>query len=68
MSGMKSSTPKNLFHVLHSIRFSKVNGKPVVSGPAYTAGARAMKTDSRFPSEGHIPREREMNARPLPWE
>ena len=68
MRGMKSSTPKKRFQVLHSILFNAVNGNPVVKGPAYTAGARAIKTDSFFPKEGHIPREREMNARPFPWE
>lgn len=68
MSGMKSRTPKNRFHVLHSNRFNVVNGNPVVSGPAYTAGASAMKHDNLDPSVGYIPREREMKARPLPWE
>jgi hypothetical protein len=66
MSGIKSKTPKNLFHVLHSSLLRIVNGKPVVRGPAYTAGARAMKTVSLFPKEGYMPREREMKARPLP--
>jgi hypothetical protein len=68
MRGIKSNTPKNLFHVLHSSRFSVVNGNPVVSGPAYTAGARAMNTDIFLPREGHMPSEREMNVRPLPCE
>jgi hypothetical protein len=68
MSGMKSRTPKNLFQVLHSILFSAVNGNPVVKGPAYTAGANAMKTDNFFPRDGTIDCDREMNARPFPWE
>ncbi len=66
MIGMKSRTPKNLFHRFHSILFKIVNGNPVVNGPAYTAGARAMKTESFLPREGHIPREREMKVRPFP--
>jgi hypothetical protein len=68
MIGIKSKTPKNLFHRFHSILFKSVNGNPVVNGPAYTAGARAIKTDSLFPSEGHMPRESEMKVRPLPCE
>jgi hypothetical protein len=49
-------------------RFRVVNGKPVVRGPAYTAGASATKTESFLPSDGHMPRESEMKASPLPWE
>ena len=43
MRGIKSSTPKKRFHVLHSRLHSEVKGKQLVSGPAKTAGARAPK-------------------------
>lgn len=55
MIGMKSSTPNSRFQVFQSRDLMEVNSKPFVRGPAYTAGARAMKLDSEAPREGSIP-------------
>lgn len=44
------------------------NGKPVVSGPAYTAGASAMKSESFSPSSGTMPCASAQNMVALPCE
>jgi hypothetical protein len=47
--------PNTRRQVFQSMDLSAVNGNPVVNGPAKTAGASAIKTESLQPSDGTIP-------------